>query len=871
MHYVKHFDILGVDTRQIPCIELQGVPTTATEGAVGLLGINMLSAAHEMYVCTGVKGAVYTWTPLQGSGGGGADGVGISKSEINAYGELVLTYTNGNSVNLGKVVGENGENGKDGKDGVNGKDGTNGKDGVSATHAWKGTVLTITSASGTSSADLKGEQGEQGIQGVQGERGLQGIQGERGEQGEQGEKGEPGENGKDGTRGTNWYVGNGHPNQYSTAMCMINDQYLDALTGDLYVYGINGWESRNVSIKGEKGETGEQGLQGERGETGEKGEKGDTGATGSAGKDGVGVKSVAQTTTSSADGGSNVITVTLTDGKTSTFTVKNGSKGSTGAQGVQGIQGATGADGYTPVKGVDYFTEADKQAMVSQVSNAFIQGENEVYQAVNAVYAQQATNDSNGEKIADTYVKKVDVPDYWLTALQEGAKAINTALCTAGKNKSAFLFYSDAHWNYGSQKSPLLLKYLYEHTGITKTIFGGDIVQNEATDYEAMSYLWTWRNMLKGLPNHHSVVGNHDDGNATNNLFTEQYVYGYLLAPEETPDIVSGGGGLYYYIDNSAEKTRYLYLDTAYKGLNDKQKEFVKNALISTPDGWHIIAVSHIWRDTIYPNESAGITDYAVGDFSANGSELLAIFDSYNSRSGDYASCGGWVEFCIGGHTHIDHDSTSATGIPVILVETDSKHVRNPHRHTNGQFKYAEGTATESSVNGIIADYDNHKIYVVRIGRGASREIEVTNYQVSYTNVLPLALSVDGTSVYNGKGWKADVRWSSSGNNESTQSGIYMTGYIPVSIGDVIRLKNITMLLNDSSNRGCHLHQFQSLTDTNEGTVSGEQITIHNDGVFDGNGNLTQFTIKDNATKYIRLQCTYIGDDSIITKNEPID
>ena len=74
-----------------------------------------------------------------------------------------------------------------------------------------------------------------------------------------------------------------------------------------------------------------------------KGDKGDTGASGSNGKDGtsVTVKSVSEST---ADGGSNV--VTFSDGKT--LTVKNGSKGS------------KGVDGYTPKKGVDYYTEEDK-------------------------------------------------------------------------------------------------------------------------------------------------------------------------------------------------------------------------------------------------------------------------------------------------------------------------------------------------------------------------------------------------------------------------------------------------------------------------------------------------------------------------------
>lgn len=71
----------------------------------------------------------------------------------------------------------------------------------------------------------------------------------------------------------------------------------------------------------------------------------------------VGVASVKQTTTSTEDGGENIITVTLTDGTESTFTVRNGSKGSPGA---------------APVKGTDYWTDEDKAEMVSEVLSKFV-------------------------------------------------------------------------------------------------------------------------------------------------------------------------------------------------------------------------------------------------------------------------------------------------------------------------------------------------------------------------------------------------------------------------------------------------------------------------------------------------------------------
>ena len=92
------------------------------------------------------------------------------------------------------------------------------------------------------------------------------------------------------------------------------------------------------------------------------------GKDGADGQDGVGIRSVVQTTTSTQDGGANVLTITKTDGTTSTFSVRNGSRGRTGPA------GAAGADGYTPQRGVDYWTEADIAAIKSYVDEAILGG-----------------------------------------------------------------------------------------------------------------------------------------------------------------------------------------------------------------------------------------------------------------------------------------------------------------------------------------------------------------------------------------------------------------------------------------------------------------------------------------------------------------
>lgn len=74
------------------------------------------------------------------------------------------------------------------------------------------------------------------------------------------------------------------------------------------------------------------------------------------------IASIEQTVVSEEDGGTNVAAVTLTNESVTYFEFKNGSKGSDGND---GKDGTNGEDGYTPVRGVDYWTEDDKKQILS--------------------------------------------------------------------------------------------------------------------------------------------------------------------------------------------------------------------------------------------------------------------------------------------------------------------------------------------------------------------------------------------------------------------------------------------------------------------------------------------------------------------------
>lgn len=327
-------------------------------------------------------------------------------------------------------------------------------------------------------------------------------------------------------------------------------------------------------------------------------------------------------------------------------------------------------------------------------------------------------------KLLEANEDEKGVPSYWLSELETKADTIQQAVETAGRNKSAFLWYTDAHWTSSAKISPALLKYLAKNTPINKVNFGGDIVGDPSSfTHDNVKYVYEWRKLIADLPNHHSVYGNHDVNQRSTDV--GNIAYALLLAPEETPDMVIGGDS-YYYIDNPAEKTRYLYLSYL-SDASEKtaQGTFIVNAISSVNNGWHIVVIAHRWWQY---NSSSNPTDGYVMQYET---EILNLFDKYNARGAytastffsgqNFANAKGKVEFCIGGHIHVDYDFKTDGGIPVIITTADTNQNRVPDSTVDSG---TVGTITEAAVFGIIADYNdigNTKITVVGVGRGTSR------------------------------------------------------------------------------------------------------------------------------------------------------
>lgn len=180
------------------------------------------------------------------------------------------------------------------------------------------------------------------------------------------------------------------------------------------------------------------------------------------GADGIGIQSVEQTSTSTEDGGANIITVTKTDGTSSTFTVKNGSKGSTGKT------GAAGEDGYTPVRGTDYWTAEDIAAIQNYINEKA------------TVFQSKSITDSGGHFTSDTVegaLQEVGAELAGINTLLGSGIQISFTIDDGGSGSETFSVVSGTTWAEWIGTGRLIF-----NDGLVLYIYGG-VVATEAGVY----------------------------------------------------------------------------------------------------------------------------------------------------------------------------------------------------------------------------------------------------------------------------------------------------------------------------------------------------------------------------------------------------
>lgn len=148
---------------------------------------------------------------------------------------------------------------------------------------------------------------------------------------------------------------------------------------------------------------------------------------------------------------------------------------------------------------------------------------------------------------------------------------------------------------------------------------------------------------------------------------------------------------------------------------------------------------------------------------------------------------------------------------------------------------------------------------------------------VEVINQIPISTDADGNLFVgtNGEaGYKTGYRMSLSSGNETAAEGYECTGFIPVKQGDVVRIKNISVTSENSTNAIFYNSEKQTYS-----TASTQGATLYNIFVTNGTENNGVYTatfssnihsaIDDNLA-YIRIGSKEITNDSILTVNQEI-
>lgn len=172
------------------------------------------------------------------------------------------------------------------------------------------------------------------------------------------------------------------------------------------------------------------------------------------------------------------------------------------------------------------------------------------------------------------------------------------------------------------------------------------------------------------------------------------------------------------------------------------------------------------------------------------------------------------------------------------------------------------------------------------------KQLFINGVQVwkSFTNQVPISTDTDG-SIFNGVGYKENVRLSSSGGiSSSAQNGSVTTGFIPFPNGDktVIRMKGVVWLNAHEIQNGHYYILFYDekksiLTQgyyftSASGSSFAHVVTVTRDAngietvVFNEDYGTTNSWLQAvrNQAKYVRITAYGKGADMIVTINEEI-
>lgn len=399
------------------------------------------------------------------------------------------------------------------------------------------------------------------------------------------------------------------------------------------------------------------------------------------------------------------------------------------------------------------------------------------------------------------------LPAYWDSYLDGKISTIKDLQKEGGRNCFSYLVLADMH--YSQQKAHYtgkIARRIMEECGIKFALNLGDVVsRGSIVDYEASERefdgFWSTVDPIKDRLL--CTQGNHDGYyyNGSSNYYPIEKALDrvYSGMKLENP-IVWDEYGTGYFVDDHANRVRYIMLNTCSRGslegecpsgipymsifrYTQCQFDLVKKALTTIPnDRWCVVVTSHvvpIWEVDRF-GDGVKVTDLE-GTFT-DASHMLNVLGAFVNRSSvsishvdetgewanvelsaDFADAKGRLIVYNGGHYHVDKvwrpgetvNGDALLACPVIMHRCDSF---NENQGSASEIETAletervSGTPTEHCFDVVTVDVDGGMIYCTRIGAGEDRAISMNLAKIysvtkNFTNV---GIDFTGNSITHG-------------------------------------------------------------------------------------------------------------------------
>lgn len=362
-----------------------------------------------------------------------------------------------------------------------------------------------------------------------------------------------------------------------------------------------------------------------------------------------------------------------------------------------------GKDGYTPKKGVDYWSEADVNAMTKDVRKMCSDAESARDIAINKALEAKGFSEEAYDYYAGISTMKREVeekheevmsfdveaiPAYWKAHLDEKMNTIKALQDEGGKDCFSFVVMTDLHYpsNLG-KNAPILAKKIMEKCNIKYALTLGDAqdcgsagtLEDVKAQFEAVSEMFSpiSESLLMTQGNHEGSYGEPLNGKTYPYNMTPEELYNRIYATTyKHHNVVTDESGTAYFVDDTARKVRYIVLNshcnkyeenedgsvkysnmTHFRFTQSQYDFLVNKALVLDEEGWSIVVASHApiinaYADKWGASDSSSTTE---GDHNI----MRGLLKAFKDKTAYNAEWNGTADGVVGGYTNLFNTTES--------------------------------------------------------------------------------------------------------------------------------------------------------------------------------------------------------------------